>query len=53
MHYLKWFLPFHSGRLTDDPPCNARTLDLERTLCSLEVLLYRASISLERAPKKG
>jgi hypothetical protein len=50
--FLKWFRPFHGGRLTDDPPWNGRTLDnpsidLERTLYSLEVLLYRASISLE------
>jgi len=42
---LKWVLPFHGGRLTDDPPWNGRTLDypsidLERALYSLEVLFY-------------
>lgn len=50
--FLKLFLPFHGGRITDDPPWNGRTLeypsiDLERALYYIEVLLYRASISLE------
>jgi len=50
--FLKWVLPFHGGRLTNDPPWNGRTFDyasinLERALYSLEVPLYRASISLE------
>jgi hypothetical protein len=50
--FLKWVLLFHGGRQTDDPPWNGRTrdypyVDLERALYSLEVLLYRAYISLE------